>query len=464
MRDILFEYELNTTTWVYLSSLMTLGIFFKFSRFWSIRNFDLVLLMAYAPGLLMVAEHRPLWVVQFGYGWLFIVSGLMLMRMLLDTLMVRRPLLEPNLSASGLTFTCAAMLVFLMTNVLTQSLKESEVTGAIQADHVLQKKELPPQQAETRGSHPGYPLFHIFSSFSEKPVPKDIPQEQVARALIRRAITRSTAVLAHLAVVIGLILIGYRHFENWHTGIAMASLYLLLPYTAQTTPRVDHVVPGALLVWAVEAYRRPGIAGMLVGLAAGLIFYPLLLVPLWCGFYWQRGRWRFLIAVAAVLVVMTLSLLLVSRDRETFVAQVRQMYAVEDLLGVFQAKPLPERIVGFWQFHSSYYRIPVFVAVVVLAGSLAIWPPQKNYGTLLSCSAAIMLAWQFWHMPAGGTYLNWYLPLVILTIFRPNLEDRIAATAVIGADTTWLGSILPLGQGRRRPGMPTTPSVPSSPA
>ena len=32
--------------------------------------------------------------------------------------MVRRPLLEPNLSASGLTFACAAMLVFLMSNVI----------------------------------------------------------------------------------------------------------------------------------------------------------------------------------------------------------------------------------------------------------------------------------------------------------------------------------------------------------
>ncbi|MCS7304982.1 MAG: hypothetical protein NZ602_07735 [Thermoguttaceae bacterium] len=443
MREILFEYELNPTTWVYISSLMTIGIFFKFGRFWSIRNLDLMLLIGFAPGLLMVAPHRAEWVQQFGYGWLFTVSGLMLIRMLLDTLMVRRPLLEPNLSASGLTFTCIAMLVFLTTNVITQSLKESEVTGAVLADHLLQKKELPETAPVAERSTVGYPLFHIFASYSDRPLPKQTPPEQVERALIRRAVTRSVAVLAHLAVVLGLIVIGYRHFENMHTGIAMASLYLLLPYTAQTTPRLDHVLPAALLVWAAEAYRRPAIAGTLIGLAASFIFYPLLLVPLWCGYYWRRGRWRFVIAVGTVLLVMTLSLLLFSKDRETFLSQLRQMYALEEMREIFHSKPATEQVAGFWHFHIAYYRIPVFVAIVVLAGSLAIWPPQKNYATLLSCSGAVMLASQFWHMPGGGTYLNWYLPWTILMIFRPNLEDRIAPSAVVPAEATWLVHLLP---------------------
>ena len=52
-----------------------------------------------------------------GYAWLFGVGGFFVVRLLLDPLMVRRPLLEPNLSASGLTFACVALLVFLMANV-----------------------------------------------------------------------------------------------------------------------------------------------------------------------------------------------------------------------------------------------------------------------------------------------------------------------------------------------------------
>ena len=67
---------------------------------------------------------------------------------------------------------------------------------------------------------------------------------------------------------------------------------------------------------------------------------------------------------------------------------------------------------------------------VVLSMSMALWPAQKNLGTLLSCSAAIMVAVQFWHGYGGGTYMAWYLPLALLTIFRPNLEDRMAVTVL----------------------------------
>ena len=55
----------------------------------------------------------------------------------------------------------------------------------------------------------------------------------------RKTATSSTgllAILAHLAVVLGMVLIGYRHFDNVHTGVAAACLYLMLPYTAEATP------------------------------------------------------------------------------------------------------------------------------------------------------------------------------------------------------------------------------------
>jgi hypothetical protein len=41
-----------------------------------------------------------------------------------------------------------------------------------------------------------------------------------------------------------------------------------------------------------------------------------------------------------------------------------------------------------------------------------------------------MLGTQFWDAQQGGIYMAWYLPLLLLTIFRPNLEDRVAVTAI----------------------------------
>src|SRR3972149_4814909 len=123
MSEILFLYErVDPTSWAYLSSLLVLALYFKFSRFWSVRNLDLVGLILLSPGLLLVkygldyaaTDPRAAVVEHAGYIWLFVVNGLFLPRWLLDTSMVRRPLLEPNLSAGGLTFLGLSLFVFLM--------------------------------------------------------------------------------------------------------------------------------------------------------------------------------------------------------------------------------------------------------------------------------------------------------------------------------------------------------------
>ena len=41
-----------------------------------------------------------------------------------------------------------------------------------------------------------------------------------------------------------------------------------------------------------------------------------------------------------------------------------------------------------------------------------------------------MLSTQFWAAFGGGVSLAWYLPVLLLTIFRPNLEDRIALSVL----------------------------------
>lgn len=420
MQDILYEYRLPPTTWVYISSLMTIGIFFKFRRLWSVRNLDLIGLLMFAPGLLLVAHGQE----QEAYVWLFALSGFFLVRLLLDPLMVRRPLLEPNLSAGGLTFTMVSLLLFLMTNVGTGRLTESDVDGVRRLEKILARRAVPADEQGQTLHGPGYPLFYLFANISNRVLVDDSADapDQVRQARLEATSARTTAILAHMALVAGLVLIGYRHFDNVQTGVAVATLYLLLPYTAQMTSRVDHVVPAAILVWAVAAYRRPIVAGILLGLAGGAIYYPLFLLPLWCGFYWFRGLVRFLLGVASAILLLVVILAVASSDWHAFGVQLQQMFNFPGLT--------MHDLDGFWEFHPSAFRIPVLVGFLALCGGLALWPAQKNLGTLLSLSAAIMLGTQFWHGHQGGIYMAWYLPLLLLTVFRPNLEDRVALTAL----------------------------------
>ncbi len=176
MSDILFQYhKIDPTTWVYVSSLLTIGLFFKFSRLWSIRNLDLILLILFAPGLVLIdwgVKHGAIVHEQAGYIWLLAMTLIWLIRMLLDSLMVRRPLLEPNLSPGGTVFIGVALLVFLMANVVNSNVTREDLAAA--AGKPLPPVAAPPESTAPDaappappaplvqfGHGPGYPLLYL---------------------------------------------------------------------------------------------------------------------------------------------------------------------------------------------------------------------------------------------------------------------------------------------------------------
>ncbi len=71
------------------------------------------------------------------------------------------------------------------------------------------------------------------------------------------------------------------------------------------------------------------------------------------------------------------------------------------------------------------YRIPVIVTFFLLLGAMTIWPRRKNVEHLTAFSAAIIVATQFWYPVQGGVYLLWYLPLLLVVVFRPRLAHLV---------------------------------------
>ena len=226
-------------------------------------------------------------------------------------------------------------------------------------------------------------------------------------------------------IVLGMVLIGARHFESISMGVAAAMLYLLLPYTAMWTGSVTHLLPAALLVWAVYNYRLPMLAGVLLGLAFGTVYYPVFLLPLWISFYWRRGVWRMLMGFAIAVLALVISQIATTTDFGMLVERMQQMLGIR--------WPKSENLSGAWGFWQPVYRWPILATFLGLSlATMPLWPPKKNLATLLNCSAAIMLGVQFWHAHSGGLALAWYLPLFLLMVFRPNLEDRVAEKFVRG--------------------------------
>ncbi len=491
MSHLLLYYQRpEPATWVFLSSFLLLSIYFVFHRFFSVRNLDIVLLIMLAPGLMMVFEGRKLqlaveptvttsalaeaskgveqakfvaiqaqelaqaieeqpslsqesdpvpssldprgqlesseassgyqemldrpvapgeWTPQrvefWGFASLLIACLLLMIRMLIDPALVRRPLLVPNLNIGGLSFIGISLFLFLMANVVTSTPREQEERGP--------------------SLGPGYVLLHMLPSLpttpSEIAADLDEPRSLPPKPWLPN-VARILAILSNLAIVGGIVGVGYWHFDNVRTGIGCSVMYLLLPYTAQMTGNLEHTMPAAFLVLAILGYRQPMIAGLLLGFAAGLVYYPLFLLPLWISFYWHRGLGRLLAGIVASLAVLVI---LLTFSGSSFGDSISRMFGLW--------LPRMEGLEGIWASGhgiAADFRLPILVGCILLSGSFVFWPPRKNLGSLVCGTAAIMLAVQFWHGFGGGLYMAWFLPFAVLTIFRPNLDDRIAINVV----------------------------------
>ena len=214
------------------------------------------------------------------------------------------------------------------------------------------------------------------------------------------------AILSQLAIVIGVVLIGLRHFDNIRAGIAAATLYLLLPYTAMWTGAVTHALPAALLVWAMVLYRRPLFAGAMIGLAFGTIYYPMFLLPLWISFYWQKGMCDSCSASLAMVALMVASLAFTSSDMQMFLAYLKQMFGVQlpsrrrplGALAVLEHRlSLPD--------HRSVH-VGLSISLVALAGA----EESRHADQLLRGADAA--ARSSGTPTAAALALAWYLPLL----------------------------------------------------
>lgn len=226
-----------------------------------------------------------------------------------------------------------------------------------------------------------------------------------------------------IALVVSVVLIGRFHFGSTQTGLSAALLYLLIPYVNQFSGCLDHIVPGLAILTAVLFYRRPVVSGFALGTAGALAFYPFFLLPLWFGFYWKRGAARFAIGTSAAVLTFAVVLLAATEASENYGAALASMLGRRSL---FLASAD-----GLWEYLPRFYRIPLISLFGVFCVGYALWPPRKDLATLISGSAALMLGVQFWMGYRGGLYMAWFLPLAALTVFRPNLFDRVATTTVV---------------------------------
>jgi len=409
MEAILKNYSVNEHTWLILSSILIVAVFFRFSRLWSVRNLDLLLLLLMSPGLLMVnaspTTNEPH--NSIGDIWLFVGSTLILFRLFFDSWFKRRPILTQNLNSHGLLVLCVATFLFQVIRVITEPLPETTVATVQEGENLLQGTDDEHQEYTENEASPG-PAQALLGAGATL-----FTNSELAAA-------RLLAVFAHLAAVIGLYMLGKRRFQDSQLGLAMATLYLLLPCTAYNVGKVHHVLPAALIVWALVTYRRPLVSGSFMGLACGVMFFPVFLLPIWVTFYGKRGGLKFCSALGIMISAILASHLWTSADSQSFMQQT--VGNIDWSVLKFRG----ETAYGFWAQVDESYRLPVMACFGVILVLFSVLPMKKNLEHVISHSAAIVVATQLWYPQNGGMYILWYLPLLLITVFRPKLSDSVA--------------------------------------
>src|SRR5262249_23183067 len=156
--------------------------------------------------------------------------------------------------------------------------------------------------------------------------------------------------------------------------------YLLLPYTFLMMPgtalgRWDQAWPMAWMVWAVVTYRRPMLTGLLLGLASGIVFLPILTLPVWFSFYRGRGMGRFLLGYLAGIGLCLFCL----GGLVWIIGELPQsLQSIWSFSGWKAWGKLPEGTIGFWQEIHPIYRLPLFIASMAFVIVTLFWPSPKN--------------------------------------------------------------------------------------
>lgn len=427
MNHILHGYQVNEATWFYLSFVLILAVYFRFGRFWSLRNLDLILMLGIAPALLYVQESPA-----DGAFCLLIVTFGLLGRVLFDAYFTRRPKLPQNMAPAGLAFLCLSAMAFLGTKVLTDQPPVNEVREVERARQPGQGAGLavtPHPEGEASGHEAGPGARLIYAAVTAIATTPNAERPAATANDTAMYVARCMAILAHLAVIGGLICVAYYHMGDLHLGLAMATLYLLLPCTAYEVGRINHVLPSAMIVWAFVAYKRVAVAGALLGLACGTLFFPIFLLPLWAAFYGRRGWLKFCFAVGGMTLVMIAGLWLLAGPVGVL---------PDSSFGFFDWTKLrfnDTEPTGFWSIFPAAYRVPAFVSFVAMVIALSIWPRYKDLANLMASSAAIVIATQLWYPQQGSVYVLWYLPLLLMVVFRPPLHHSLAPDALQLAQT-----------------------------
>ena len=458
------QLEPNEAGTLWLAIIVLLVVAFDIRRPLSSRNADLILLVLPAFFLLDLVELGNLRIGEPGNAWwfqtmflgLFLATVALLVRSLAGVFLPERPAWAPNLPHRLLVWLA---LVLFAGNAMLALGRRPDDAGKftnLGAKRFLETGLLPYGDSMLRGGASATygPLMYLAHVPFQLVLPASSPHaeaRQVAqdpqdgrtarRPYVRppNLATKLTLLMFHLAGVIALVFIGQK-LAGPAVGWGLACLYAGSAYvlglggerffiTGMTY--ISHIAPAAVTLLAFAALQRPFLAGSLLAAATGVLFYPAFFFPAWFGYlFWQnkKNSARFLTGflVVLLLVVGFVWLKTQAPEGESVLQVVYESTVGHQEAGTgygasnFGFWGTHPRLAAFWQsplLPGWHLLKPSFIVFSVLLVASFFLARGRTLPQLALLTAAVAIAIQLWKSHAGGTYVEWYYPFLLIGLF-----------------------------------------------
>jgi len=194
---------------------------------------------------------------------------------------------------------------------------------------------------------------------------------------------------------------------------------------------ISHIAPVAVMLLAFMLWKRPGLSGVLLAAAAGVLFFPLFVFPAWFG--WRVWRREGAVPFAAGFLGAGLSIALLvywftpAPEGSNAVSMFLQS-TLEHQEGV-GLRQYGASMFGFWGTHptlASFWQAPLWGTSSLFKPSFLVYAAfclasfflsrGRSVAQLAGLTAALTAGVQLWKTHAAGSYVEWYLPFLIVAL------------------------------------------------
>ena len=426
---------------VWLSFVLVAVLVGRFSQVLSLRNLDVLLLYCLAPFLQVTWSHTRL-----SYTGLFIVTLILLARCLWAAAGRDDVLVEPNMrSARVVQMLLAFALVLHVVTLYERGIGDVGLWSAIGGEYLLRTGRLP--YGTEFGPNCVYgPLMYVLfapAGLSASFIREIAPDGSLILAsfdnLHAMRGAQTTGLILDLLTLVALYRLACRKGDRG-TALTVVFVYAISPYVIGMVgelglERASHMAATPLILFALLLLHRPALAGVLLGIGTGMLYYPLFLAPLWLGYIWRRDSVRsglmFLAGFAVVgigCVTMIITMVEPANDAESPLGGFfDDTIAQQQFKGGYGDSPL-----SFWGQYpglAAWGKPTAGVLYCLFCVLLAFLPRRIDFARLIALTAAVLVGTQLVLSFGGGTYIGFYLALLILTLFcKPCAGGNLDAT------------------------------------